>query len=92
MLTDIAMNKGRDIRLTYSFFLLEGRVGTNLSFCAPCRVISVCFFARLLIALEGERLVNELDPAGSSVEKFVTRQIAPFKDLITRTMPRHICG
>lgn len=53
-------------RPTYSFFLLAGRVGTNLSFCVPCRVISACFFARLLIALEGGRL--ELDPEGPSVE------------------------
>jgi len=42
-------------RLMYSFFLLAGRVGTNLSFCVPCRVISD-FFARLLIALDEGRL------------------------------------
>ena len=51
---------------TYSFFLLEGRVGMNLSLCVPCRVISACFFARLPMALEGGRL--ELDMEGPSVE------------------------
>jgi hypothetical protein len=53
------------IRLAYSFFfLLAGRIGTNLNFCAPCRVISGCFLAKLLIALEGGIL--ELDADGPS--------------------------
>lgn len=37
--------------IAYSFFLRAGRVGTNLSFWAPCLVTSGGFFARLPMAL-----------------------------------------
>jgi hypothetical protein len=39
------------IELAYSFFLRDGSVGTNLSFCVPCLVTSVGFLAKLPMAL-----------------------------------------
>ena len=35
---------------THSLTRRGGRVGTNLSFCVPSLVTSLCFFARLAIA------------------------------------------
>ncbi len=45
---------------THSLTRRAGRVGTNLSFCVPRRVTSLCFFARLAMAFGG--LLPEPEP------------------------------